>query len=262
MSTHVDISRAQLKLKAIADVLHRPLRDVLESGARVTATQMARSAQPFGTGANAYQLGLSAVRRDILKVYATPSRAYKDINDPHWSALFWKAFKATEFDVAQEVLQNYGHELRGVPLGPFDGGTAHRNARNRTTGRVTQRTPSLVVTDPDRIERYIAEIGKHVGFGKGGFADIARALGKSPRGLRAENDITANWILRHHGYGKFHHRAESDQQFIEIRNLVHYADQILNGSALAEAKRIGRERMIENLRITVQAETKKLRSAA
>jgi hypothetical protein len=122
--------------------------------------------------------------------------------------------------------------------------------------------PLQVVTDPDRLSRYIAEVQKNVGFGKGGFADIARALGKAPRGLREDGDITANWITRHTGFGKAFHSGTDENPIVRIRNMVPYATEILHGSALNEAKRIGHERILENLRIAVVAEIKKLKSAA
>jgi hypothetical protein len=260
MPTRVSYDNAATKLKALANVLQRPLQDVLDSGARVMATQMARTAQPFGTGADALQAGRSAVARDIYKVYATPSQAYADITHPKAKAVFWKAMIAGEYEVAQRVLQDFGSNLSGCQVARFDGGTAHKAARNR--GRVRSTRPVHVVTDPQRLTRYIEHVQDNVGFGKGGFADIARALGKSPRGLREDGDITANWILKHTGFGKAFHGGTDENPTVRIVNAVPYASDILNGTARSEAIRIGRERMIENLQIAVREEAKKLRSAA
>jgi hypothetical protein len=266
MSIAVNGERAERKLKAIANVLHRPLRDVLDSSARVVATQMARTAQPFGTGADAKVKGDSAVARDILKVYGTPEKAYADIANPKYKALFWKAYKEGQFEVAQAALNQYGDRLVGVPLEDFDGGSAHKTHRGKRSGggrgMVHLTRPVMIVTNPQELHRYIKEIQKNVGFGKGGFADIARALGKSPRGLREEEDITANWITRHTGFGKAYHGGTEENPTVRIHNAVDYASEILSGSALNEAKRIGRERMLKNLDTAVRAEMKKLKSAA
>ncbi len=258
----VNINRAELKLKAIAEVLHRPLRDVLESGARVVAIQCARTAQPFGTGNEAQQSGKKAVLRDILTVYALARDAYEDISLIGAKKSFWRAYKAGEFDVAERFLNDFGRNLQGVPLEKFDDGAAHKSARSNTTGRVPKGKPKMVVTNPNALFRYIEKVQKNVGFGKGGFADIARALGKNPRGLRQEGDITANWITRHTGFGKFHAGGTDDNPSIVIENSVPYADHILTGGARSDALRIGRERMLENLSIAVKAEMKTLRSAA
>ena len=192
-----------------------------------------------------------------------PDDAYDDISLPFAKKVFWASYKSGEFDVSERILRDFGNRLRSVLLREFDGGTLHKAARNVTTGRVPKSTrPAIVVTNPKALFRYIEEKQKNVGFGKGGFADIARALGKSPRGLRQDGDITANWITRHTGFGKFHAGGTDENPTIFIQNTVPYADHILTGGALSEAKRIGKERMLENLQTAVNEETKKLRSAA
>jgi hypothetical protein len=259
---HVDISKAISKIHALGNVLHRPMRDVLDSGARVVAVQCARTAQPFGTGADAQNAGEKAVARDISKVYATPGKAYEDIAQRYKGA-FWKAYKDGDIGRAQDILDANGSRLRGVPLESFDGGTAHKSARNAKTGRVRQSRPSMIVTNPKALAKYVEEEQKHVGTGIGGWADVVRAIGGAPRGLREEGDITANWITRRaHGYGKAFQGGTDEHPNIRIENTVTYAANILNGTALAAAVRIGRERMIKNLQIAVRAETAKLRSAA
>lgn len=261
----VSYDRAVRKIQALNIVLKRPLRDVLDSGARVAATQMARTAQPFGTGREAQTSGEIAVARDILKVYATPERAYKDMGASGKAGAFWRAYKHGEFQRAESLLRQFGNDLAGVNLQHFDGGAAHRSARN-SRGRITQRRPSVVVTDPRALERYISEEKKHVGTGKGGFADIVRAIGGTSggvRGLRESGDITANWITRRaRGYGYASRSGSDENPIITIRNRVPYASNILNGTALSEAKRIAWFRMKKNLEIAVDHVARELRSAA
>ena len=262
-STKVNIDHAELRLQAIAEVLKRPLRDVLESTARVVATQCARTAQPFGTGADALQLGRAAVARDIMRCYGLAEKAYAGIAHRGAKAAFWRAYKAGEFDVAERFLNDFGSDLRGVPFEKFDDGAAHKTARNSKTGRVPKsEKPKMIVTNPKELFRYIENVQKNVGFGKGGFADIARALGRNPRGLKTEGDISASWITRHTGFGKFHNSGTADNPQIYLHNAVPYADNILNGGAKADAIRIGRERMLENLLTAVKAEVKTLTRAA
>jgi hypothetical protein len=263
MPTHVDLSKAIAKIHALGNVLHRPLRDVLDSCARTVAINCARATQPFGTGADAQNAGTKAVARDISKVYATPGRAYEDINQRYKGA-FWKAYKDGDFSRAQDILNANGSSLRGVPMERFDGGSAHKSARNTTTGRVRQNRPSMIITNPKALAKYVEEEQKHVGTGKGGWADVPRAVsGHAPRGLREEGDITANWITRRaHGYGKAFRGGSDEHPTITIVNAVPYADHILSGGARRDAIRIGRERMIENLQHAVKAEWKNIRSAA
>jgi hypothetical protein len=230
------------------------MRDVVNSGARVMATQMARTAQPFGTGESARIKGERAVIRDIARVYATPGRAYADITNFRGKAAFWKAIKAKDFSVAELLLQEFGKELAGVPVRSFDGGAAHTNARN-PRGRVNQRRPTMIVTNRNALDSYRAQEIKRVGTGKGGFADIVRRLGTAPRGLRTEGDITANWITRNgRGFGAAYLGGNDKNPSIRIQNRLPYATNILSGTALSEAKFIARQRMIANLESRIKRE--------
>jgi len=263
MATRVSYEKAIAKVRALGNVLHRPLRDVLDSGARVTATQMAHDAQPFGVGRDAQIRGQKAVTKDIYKVYTTISKASEDISSPRYRSAFWAKYKAGDIAGAQEIINKYGSHLRGVPIGEFSGGFAHIAARNTTTGRVNLTRPLLIVTNWKALEKYVEEERSHVGTGKGGFADIVRAIGGTIRsGTREEGEITASWITTKRkggGYGSAVHGGTDENPTIRITNRIPYADQILSGSALSEAKRIGRERMILNLQDAVKAETAKLR---
>jgi hypothetical protein len=266
MSTTVNYSGAERKLQAIITVLHRPMRDVLDSAARVMATQMARSAQPFGTGADALQKGKAAVARDILKVYWTPSRAFTSIPETRKAKAFWAAYSNRDYDGAQAILAESASPVTDVPLEQFDDGEAHKANRERRSGggrgMVHLSRPVMIVTNPRALAKYIESVQRNVGFGKGGFADIARALGAAPRGLKEDGDITASWITHHKGFGKAYHGGTDTEPTIRILNTVGYASEILNGSALTQAKEIAHHRMIENLTTAVKAELKKLRAAA
>jgi hypothetical protein len=259
------MSGAERKLQAITNVLHRPLRDVLDSGARVMATQMARSAQPFGTGADALQKGRSAVARDILKVYWTPSRAFASIPETRKAKAFWAAYSHGDFEGASAILAESASPVSSVPFEDFDDGEAHRANRERRSGggrgMVHISRPVMIVTNPKALAKYIEKVQKNVGFGKGGFADIARALGAAPRGLRQEDDITATWITHHRGFGKAYHGGSDLEPTVRIVNSVNYASEILNGAALTKAKEIAHHRIIENLKHAVKAELKKLQNA-
>jgi hypothetical protein len=261
--TKVNFEKASAKIKALGEVLKRPLREVLASGARVAAISCARTSQPFGTGNEALQKGLKAVAGDMSKVYRGAADAYADISNPRYAALFWKAYKAGEYDEAQLILKLYGDNLRGVPIRSFDGGAAHKSARNSTTGRVQLSRPAMIVADVSGLVRYLRKRQDNVGFGKGGWADAARQISGSARGLRSEGDITANWITRKaSGLGKFTPGGTDSNPSIMIASTVRYGDRILQGSAKNDAIRIARERMIANLSIAVAAEARKLRSAA
>jgi hypothetical protein len=263
MPTRVSFEKAVGKVRALANVLHRPIRDVLDSGGRVAAVQLARSSVPFGTGNQAQQTGMRAVERDIYRVYATPGQAWESISNRRAKRAFWLAFKAGEFDAAERLLWDFSSKFDGVPLEKFDNGSAHLSRRSKSTGRVSSGRPAMVVTNEKVLFRYVEHKKEQVGFGKGGWADASRALGRAPRGLREDGDITANWITRHgHGFGAFARGGTEERPTLEIRNRVPYADQLFSPSGKQESLRIAHDRMVENLQIAVRAEARNLRSAA
>jgi len=265
MATTVNIERAVNKLRQLATELHRPLRDVLDSEARNVAIEFAKFTQPFGTGEAAKSAGEKAVVRDIYKVYATPGKAWADINNNAAAGAFWRAFKQDNIDEAQRILNEFGNSLRGCLIEGFDGGAAHKAARNEKTGRVNQRRPSIVVREPKLLQRYVEEEIRHVGTAKGAWADVARQISGSIRGLRSqsEGDITANWITRKGaGFGSVSRSGSDENPVITINSTIPYARNVLNSSAQAFAMGTARRRMIKNLETAVRFSTRNLRSAA
>jgi hypothetical protein len=265
MPTQVHTERVNAKLRAIGNVLRRPLREIVDLGGHIAAIECARTSQPFGTGSAAQEKGLIAVRRDIAKVYKTPGDAYDDISDPKAQKVFWYLLKRGNISGAQEIINLHGNTLRGVPLKPFDDGAAHKAARDKTTGRVYYKRPAMIVTNPKALADYSKMRQKNVGFGKGGWVDAARQVGSgSTRGLKEKGaDITANWITRKaSGLGKVFPGGPDENPNIRVQSTVRYADHILEGGAREKAKQIARHKMVENLRIAVKAEMKNLRTAA
>jgi hypothetical protein len=192
LNIRVPTQGVENKMKAIANVLHRPMQDVLDTAAHVCALECARTAQPFGTGSGAQQLGQQAVAKDIAKVYATAGSVWQELKDTAGrgvAAKLWAAYKSGDYLHAQFVADAYSSKFRGVPWQRFDGGTAHKAARSTTRsgggrGLVHLHRPAMVVVDPDRLARYVKHEQDQVGFGKGGWADAAAQVGSRSRGLK------------------------------------------------------------------------------
>ncbi len=260
MASRVDVSGALRKMRALGNVMQRPLRDVLDSGGRTLAISLTKSTQPDGTGNDAKTEGEKAVARDILRVYGNAGGAYERIN-PRLRGAFWKHYKSGDFDKAERV----AHDA-GVPVADFDGGAAHKSERRSRRPVVLTRTPRLFIIKPSerkKLERYIQFHQREVGTAKGGWVDCVRVLGGTPRGLRQEGDITANWITRK-GRGRGH-ATRSGSEFdprLRITNRIPYIDQLLSSSAKRYAEGIAHRRMIQNLEYAVKAEARKLKSAA
>lgn len=260
MSIKVDASGALRKMNALANVLKRPVRDVLDTAARATAIEMARLAAPFGTGDDARSSGEKAVVRDIYKVYGSARGVFEAILDKRMARAFWKHFKNGEFEKATEIAHN-----AGVKIARFDGGVAHRGLRDNR-GHVRQRKPAIFIIDPGErknLNGYILIEKSHVGTAKGGFADIVRSTSGRIRGLRERGGITANWITRKGvGFGQSFRGGGEENPTLRIVNRVRYADGALTPSKKAQAIQEGYRRAIEALKHAVKAETSRLKRAA
>lgn len=256
------IEHTRSKILAIGKVLQQPMRDLLTREARLVAISCAKSTQPYGSGSDARDSGLKAVNRDIRRVYATTGKAFADIANVGAAKGFWKAIQKGNIAKAQAILDANGRILRGVPIQSFDGGGAHKSARNTKTGRVSQKRPGMIVLKTKALDAYVAAKQKFVGFGKSAWANIARQLG-GIRGLKAEgSEITANWISRNQGKGTVDWSGDANNPIVTLTSRVRYASQILSETERRQAVAIARGRLVKNLAIAVQAEMRKLPSAA
>ncbi len=261
MATRVDFTKAVNKIQALGNLLKRPLRDVLDSGAKTVALRCAHSTQPFGTGADAKNAGDAAVSRDIQRIYGDAGGAWSAISNQRLRGAFWFHFKAGRYPKAEEIAAS-----AGVEVGGFDGGARHRSERRTRRPLVLQKRPRYFIIRPrerQRLGQYVKQVQGDVGTAKGGWADVARALGSTPRGLRTPGDITANWITRNgHGYGSFTRGGSDDKPTIRIKNSIPWTRQALSESEEDRAKEIGHALMIKNLEIASKAEVRKLPRAA
>jgi hypothetical protein len=251
------------KIHAIGTIVQRPMRDSLGQVGRLVAISCAKSTQPFGSGQKARDDGRNRVAADIYKVYTTIGKAFADIqrNNDRAARAFWAAVQHGDYARAKGILQKDGSLLRNIPIELFDDGALHRRQRNSQTGRVTRKTPLMIVRNPRQLEAYIKKRQATVGFGKSAWSDIARQLGGT-RGLKDANDITANWILRNAGRGTIQWMGSKEAPLLRLTSRVSYGGRILPPGARAQAVAIARNRWAESLRAAVRAETRKLRQAA
>jgi hypothetical protein len=263
-----DFKRARAKMTAMRTNVQRTLPECLESEARIAAVSLAKSTQPYGTGADALRAGEKAVERDISKVYVDVGKVWAaiDATGSNRAGQFWKLMKEGKYDVAQAILRDNRLPFHGIRMGPFDGGALHIESRNSRTGRVNIGEPRLLVTDIQKLTKYRNMKVGLVGFGKSAWAGIARQLapgGGGTRGLRAPklaggaNDITANWITRKEGPGHITRSyGNPNRPIITLTSTVRYADHILTLPARREAVRIAYERLIKQVQIAARYEAR------
>ncbi len=227
--------------------LKTSLPAVLHQAGRLVAVSLARQAQPFGKDGfdeTAQALGIVATTRDIYRVYATPGVAWKDINDPGAQAGFWKAVKTSAWDRAAKILGRSGARLKSTLIDNFDGGAQHRQLRNNR-GRIPEsQKPVMIVKDAQKLKSYVSSEIKKVGFGKGGWAACARALGGT-RGI-------PGWISRQAAPGTAVENYGATVMSITMTNQVPYASAILSPAQKQEAVRIAMDKLRSSIQIAMQ----------
>ena|SRR5581483_2852920 len=222
------------KLQNRAQGFSRDLGEELRRVGRVVAVSLATSAQPYGIGEYSRRSGEIATARDIRRCYATPGQVYKAFDDKFKAGSFWKAIKAADYSRAQQIMRKYCPRFATKELKPFDGGAAHKAARN-ARGRVSSsQEPAFVVQTTRDLEAYIKSEVYRVGEGKAGWASCAKILGGT-RGL-------PQWVTRHAGKIAPGSVVQSKSSIV-LRNEVPYAENILQPAAKAEAVRIGIDRL-------------------
>jgi hypothetical protein len=210
---------------------------VLHQAARLVAVSLAYQAQPFGIDEKAQALGVVATTRDIYRVYWTPGKAWESIQDKGSKAGFWKAVKTSAWDRAQKILIS-------PFIQNFDGGAQHRQLRNNQGRIPPSQHPVMVVKDAQKLKSYVLTEIKKVGFGKGGWAACARALGGT-RGI-------PGWISRQNAPGTVIENYGATVMSITMTNQVPYASAILSPAQKQEAVRIAMDKLRTSIQIALQ----------
>lgn len=243
MPLHVrtNTSAVDARFKQMGWTAKNSLPGYLRQEARLVAVALAFQTQPFGD--NSQGAGIAATATDIRRVYATPGQVFKDITNVGAAAGFWKAAVARQWDRAKKILSKSGNTFKLTPIQPFDGGSAHRQLRNNQ-GRIPKsQKPVMIVQDATRLKTYIDSETKKVGFGKGGWAACARALGGT-RGI-------PGWVSRQKSPGTVVERYNTAISSVVMTNEVPYASEIINQAGKSDAIRIASERLAKSIRTAV-----------
>ena len=213
----------------------------MRQAGRLCAVSLAFQTQPFGDSDQSEALGKVATNRDIYRVYATPGKAYSDIQDAGAQAGFWKAVKSSAWNRAQRILNRSGNALKFATIDNFDGGEQHRQLRNNQGRIPASQKAVMVVRNPSALKTYVAAETNKVGFGKGGWATCARILG----GIRG----IPRWIGKHGSPGQAIENYGAEMTSITLINQVPYADAILSPIQKQEAVGIAVERLFRSIQI-------------
>jgi hypothetical protein len=226
--------------------LKNSLPGLMRQAGRLAAVSLAFQTQPFGDSEQSEALGKISTDTDIYRVYTTPGKAFADIqgSNPGAAKGFWKAAMARQWDRAKKILSKSGNVLQFTPIQPFDDGSAHRQLRNNQ-GRIPKsQKPVMIVQNTSQLKSYVTLEMNKVGYGKGGWATCARALG----GIRG----IPRWVHKHASPGTVIENYGTAQTSITLINQVTYASSILSPAGKSDAVRIAAERLFSSLRIASQ----------
>jgi hypothetical protein len=229
----------QQKLQNRVRGLKATLPEQLHRAGRIVAVSLATSSVPYGLGEDARKLGEAATASQIRRCYATPGQVFEAFPNKGSAQVFWFHLKAGRYSQAQSVMQKLCPKFASKEIKPFDGGEAHRNARN-ARGRVSKKQePVFVVQTTRDLTAYVNKEVDRVGEGKAGWGACAKALGGTA-GL-------PQWVTRHAGklsLGLVEENQSNPQRpFIRMTNQVPYAKNILSETDKQVALRIGLDRL-------------------
>src|SRR6202049_1489365 len=199
--------------------VRRTLPEVLESEGRIVAISLAKSTQPFGTGAAAQNMGERAVSRDIKKVYVTVGDVFASLPDSGEgdARQFWKLIQAGRYDAGSAIL-------------------------SKADLRYGKSKVNLVGYGKSAWAAIARELGGTRGL-------------RGPKLPSGERDITANWITRKGGSHRIaRDYANQARPVLTLTSTVRYGDHILSASARSQAIRIAHERIIKQCKMAARYE--------
>ncbi len=225
----------------------------LRQEARLVAVECARRAQPFGDGATARAVGEAATTSDIYRIYATAGKVYAAFANKGAATKFLKAMLAGNYQKANWIMVTHCPRFSNKQIKPFDGGAAHRQFRNNR-GRIPKSQEPAFVVQPDSssswstattaLKAYIQQEVSRVGFGKGGWATCAKALGGT-RGI-------PGWVSRQNSPGQVIENYKAELSSVTMTNQVPYASEILTEFEKQNAIDIAKDRLGKSVKRAFQ----------
>jgi len=168
----VDIAELDSAIQKLADASGSTVREVLPAQMRLFAADLSFNTRPRGKTAAAQKEGQAKVEARIGTIYPSVGMMADLLGnkEDRLKTTFIALVKKRKFTEAAKLLNDVFSS--SYTVGEFDGGELHR--KQQFSRRVDKR---LVVVNFAKVNQYIREKKKLVGFAKGGFAAAARQLG-------------------------------------------------------------------------------------
>ncbi len=206
ITAKLDVSKLIARCRKVPATLHAEIQKSVLSEAALLVSSSSKTpglvqvTPPFSQsvkGNAAKKQGEAKIETDIRKVYGTPSDLWRLIRDKEGRAAadnFWAYMKLRRWTQANELaLRIVGHQLS-----VFDGGDAHANRRDKTTGRVkggSQPKDKTIFLNQDQeksLRAYIRQQQGKVGM-------LASSIPTAAASKLGKINGLPSWVSRHRG---------------------------------------------------------------
>ena len=252
--------------------------------ARVACENLAFNTQPYGKDDGAKKKGEHAVDVGVSNVYYTTKdkgfaagilkvaeASYAKKQSKNGFAAFKSRLDgyigSNNVGALTKLAADFG--WRNVLFDEFDK-TLHKNARNKSTGRVKKRRASLhlVIGAEKELERYRKEMMARVGLTKAGWAKCADLISVPGRVSSATRGFP-QWVKRHRNKmakGRIVDKSnDAGNPRVVMTNLAPWTSRVLTPANTQAALNIARDKFVEYMNRQIKYELRqkaKLRGAA
>jgi hypothetical protein len=200
--------------------MRKNMVQLVRSGAALATRKGVELTPPMGKGRGTtketQRFGEGLVERDIKRVFATSSYAYKTIANPAARSAFWFLMKGKKADrvkahqSAAAILRDHSSNtrMRNAPIVETPNTALHDQARRR--GRVSKADVKQIVTREPELKRYIKARQAKVGFLAAGWMAAVEELKVSK---------IPSWIKRH---------GSSSSKIVPVHSRTAFALLIVN----------------------------------
>jgi len=241
--------------KGLSPVLTKPL----ESGARTLCGMLALFTEPGTEGTRRAYAGRMA--GEISDLFS-PASFYATLkaSNPKQAGAFWNYYKTGNFTAMRKLLKGAaGGKFAGIALRKTVPKDVHQSARTGKKGRVGEGVDQrVIVTDPQRLKKYIARSQKRIGAAAAGYMAAAKTIPgiKSRiRNIPKWKNTGAQGKSRNQGRVIFKQKRSGSRA--SVFSYVDYVRSAITPSSRRAAERIARGKMIKAFRIALKKSMKR-----
>lgn len=209
---------------------------------------------PDGISIKAKQLGQNAVRRDINRVYSSPSATFKVLRDEHGiksARAFYAMISNGDFEGARVLLASLGMKAQYLDIMAWDAGARHRQMRN-ARGRVNRGVKPSIVSDKKSLADYMKTIIKRVGWAKSAWIAAAKMIQGSKIGR------VPTWMKQSGSPGVGTDKtSDPNQPHVTLQNNVKYIGDLVDDRAILRAQTSFEESLAKEIEIILEKEAAK-----